>query len=100
MTPSAWLCVIDTNFIVNERMEVGSLLMLEIHLQTFEKYGTYIPRVVLAPRKLSDEYAWGGCMGGASWRIGEGGSPSGKIVWSEHDSAEEEMVTRRHDDMA
>jgi hypothetical protein len=56
----------------------------------------YIPRVVLAPRKLSDGYAWGRCMGGASWRIGEGGSPGGKIVWSEHDSAEGETAARRH----
>jgi hypothetical protein len=53
MIPSTWTFVTDTNFIVNERIEVGSLPMLEIHLRfshlpptnvrtrTFEKYGMY-----------------------------------------------------------
>ena len=41
VTPSPWLSVVNTAFTVNEQMEAGSLLMLEIHLQTFEKYGIY-----------------------------------------------------------
>jgi len=53
MILSIWTFVTDTNFIVNERMEVGSLPMLEIHSRlshlppikvrsrTFEKYGMY-----------------------------------------------------------
>ena len=53
MIPSTWTFVTDTNFIVNERMEMGSLPILEVHSwlshlppikvrsRTFEKYGMY-----------------------------------------------------------
>ena len=58
MTSNTWAFVTDTNFIVKERMEVGSLPMLETHSRfshpppikvrsrTLEKCGMYSARCV------------------------------------------------------